>query len=113
MLQISYSLFLSASEGEREFRSMFNVLVGAVDVRKELHDIERRMDKDHFTDLLSGGYFNYEGVDKKSMHPLCWTRSGGAKCWTRSGLMEGDAKSCEAGKFSYVAGSPKALALLR
>lgn len=37
--------------------AMFDVLVGAVDIREELHNMERKMDNDHFTELLVGGYF--------------------------------------------------------
>lgn len=83
---------------------MFDVLQGAVDVRVELYEMERNMDKEHFTELLAGGYFVYGGVDKKLSLPICWTRSG---------LIERNSKSSEAGKLRYIAGSPRALAFLR
>lgn len=84
--------------------SMFDILAGAVDIRKDLHDMERRMDKVHFTELLTGGYFMYGGIDKQTSRPIAWTRTG---------LAESLSKHTEVGGWRYRAGSPKALAFIR
>lgn len=82
----------------------FDALASAVDIRKELHDMERSMDKKYFSELLAGGYFVYANTDKESGLPIAWLRSGAA---------EYDLASSEAGRWRYRAGTPRSLAYLR
>lgn len=55
---------------------MFTKLQASVDVRAEIHQLEREMDKEHFVELVTGGYFVAGGVDKLTKRPIFWTRSG-------------------------------------
>lgn len=84
--------------------AIFNVLVNAVDIREELHDMERLMDKNYFSELLAGGYFVYANRDTKTGLPIAWFRYG---------LAETKSASSEAGRRKYRAATPCSLAYLR
>lgn len=43
---------------------MFARLQAAVDARSEIHELERGIDKDHFVELVTGGYFMAGGRGK-------------------------------------------------
>lgn len=55
---------------------LFDTLRTAVDCREEIHELERSMDKSHFVELVTGGYFVSGGVEKDSNLPIFWFESG-------------------------------------
>lgn len=57
-------------------KELFDHLRDAVDCREEIHELERTMDKNHFVELVTGGYFMSGGVDKKTNLPIFWIQSG-------------------------------------
>lgn len=62
---------------------MFARLQASVDARSVVHELERTMDKKHFVELVTGGYFMAGGVEKLTKHRIYWFRSGllCRKCW--------------------------------
>lgn len=76
---------------------MFARLQATVDVRAELHDIERDMDKKHFVELVTGGYFMASGVHKEKKLPAFWLDDG----------------QVQKNAWGYKQGSPRSKAFLR
>lgn len=69
-------VFLSDQGESPSASKMFARLQTSLDARKELHELERSMDKEHFVEFVTGGYVMLSGVDKSTGRPNFWWRSG-------------------------------------
>lgn len=56
--------------------NLFAKLQESISARDEIHELERGMDKAHFVELVTGGYFMAAGVDKLTGYPIFWRPSG-------------------------------------
>lgn len=79
-------LFISEHARSSSPSKMFAKLQASVDVRAEIHQLEDEMDKQHFVELVTGGYFVYGGFDKLTKLPIAWQRAGllNHRCWSYS-----------------------------
>lgn len=89
--------YVCRRNGSMSARKMFTFLRDAVDSRKEIHELERNMDKEHFIELVTGGYLMAGGVDKATNLPIFWFRMG----------------LLDRGSWRYKYGSPRANAYVR
>lgn len=89
--------FISEQRKSASTSKMFAKLQASVDARAEVHELERGMDKDHFVELVTGGYFMASGVDKKTKFPILWLDTG----------------AISRGSWAYKFGSPRGQAFVR
>lgn len=68
--------FISEQAESSSPKKMFAKLQASVDARAEIHELEKGMDKAHFVEIVTGGFFVVGGVDKATRLPINWWRIG-------------------------------------
>lgn len=90
-------VFISEQGEAASPSKLFALLQASVDARKEIQELERGMDKEHFLELVKGGNYMASGVDKQTKQPIFWHRTG----------------NINKGAWRYKYGSPRGKAFVR